>query len=286
MMAFVLRMLGLLPLPVLYALGSLIAFVAHRVMRWHVPLARDNIARSLPELSAIERREILARSYRNLGVILAEGIWGWRADADALRRRVTIDDRALIDRYIVERRNVVLLGAHVCNWEWLMLAACAELDVPICPVYKPLRLSDVDEYVRAARARFGGRPIAVDNLLFELMRVDDEPRAYAMLADQTPPENGPKEWRHFLHQDTAFYTGVGKIARYLDAPVLYVAMRRVRRGVYTAHFSVLSEPPYHDDPEEGIVDRYAARLEAEIRVAPENWLWVHRKWKYPKPPEA
>ena len=226
MMAFVLRTLGLLPLPVLYAVGALIAFVAHRVMRWHVPLARDNIARSLPELPAEERGRILAQSYRNLGETLAEGIWGWRADGAALRRRVTIDDRALLDRYIAERRNVVLLAAHVCNWEWLMLA------------------------------------------------------------DQTPPEDGPKHWRHFLHQDTAFYAGTGKIARYLDAPVLYVAMRRVRRGVYTAHFTVLSEPPYHDDPEEGIVDRYAAILEAEIRLAPENWLWVHRKWKYPKPPEA
>jgi len=286
MMAFLLRTLGLLPLPVLYALGSLITFVAYRLMRWHVPLARDNIARSLPERSADERRRILARSYRNLGETLVEGIWGWRANGDALRRRVTIDDRALIDRYIVERKSVVMLAAHVCNWEWLMLASCAELGVPICPVYKPLRLSDVDAYVRDARARFGGRPIAVDDLLFELMRSGDEPRAYAMLADQTPPKDGPKHWRRFLHQDTAFYAGLGKIARYLDAPVVYVAMRRVRRGVYTAHFTVLSEPPYHDDPEEGIVDRYAACLEAEIRHAPENWLWVHRKWKYAKPPEA
>ena len=285
-MAFALRLLGLLPLPVLYALGRFAAFVAYDLMKWHVPLATQNLARSLPERSAEERREILERSYRNLGAVLAEGVWGWRADGDALRRRVTIDDRALIDRYIAERKSVVLLAAHVCNWEWLMLAACAELGVPIWPVYKPLRLPDVDEYVRAARARFGGRPIAVDDLLFELMKGSDEPRAYAMLADQTPPKDGPKHWRHFLHQDTAFYAGLGKVARYLDAPVIYVAMRRVRRGVYTAHLTVLSEPPYEEDPEEAIVDRYAACLEAEIRHSPADWLWVHRKWKYPKPPGA
>jgi KDO2-lipid IV(A) lauroyltransferase len=199
---------------------------------------------------------------------------------------VSIDNRALIDRYSAERRISVLLAAHVCNWEWLVLAASAELGIPICPVYKPLRLPDVDEYVRAARARFGGRPIEIDNLLFELMGGNDETRAYAMLADQTPPEDGPKHWRRFLHQDTAFYAGVGKIARYLDAPVLYVAMRRVRRGVYTAHLTVLTEPPYHDDPEAAIVDGYAACLEAEIRNSPADWLWVHRKWKYPKPPDA
>ena len=285
-MTLALRLLGLFPLSVLYAFGRLLSFVAYDLMRWRVPLATGNLARSLPERSADERRRILAASYRNLGSTLAEGIWGWRAKGDALRRRVNIDNRELVDRYIAEKRIVVLLTAHVCNWEWLMLAACAELGIPICPVYKPLRVAAVDDYVRAARARFGGRPIAVDNLLFELMRTNDEPRAYAMLADQTPPRDRPKHWRRFLHQDTAFYAGLGKIARYLDAPVLYVAMRRERRGVYTAHLTVLTEPPYVDDPDEAIVDAYAARLEAEIRHSPADWLWVHRKWKYPKTPEA
>jgi KDO2-lipid IV(A) lauroyltransferase len=285
-MAFALRALGLLPLSVLYALGRLASFVAYDLMRWRVPLATENLARSLPERTADERRQILARSYRNLGSTLAEGIWGWRANGDALRQRVTIDNRALIEGYIADRRIAVLLAAHVCNWEWLMLAASAELGIPICPVYKPLRLAGVDEYVRAARARFGGQPIAIDNLLFELMRTSEGPRAYAMLADQTPPRDGPKHWRQFLHQDTAFYAGLGKIARYLDAPVIYVAMRRVRRGVYTAHLTVLTEPPYDDDPEESIVDRYAACLEAEIRHSPADWLWVHRKWKYSKAPDG
>jgi Kdo2-lipid IVA lauroyltransferase/acyltransferase len=285
-MVLALRFLGMLPLAVLYALGRFASFVTYDVMRWRVPLATENLARSLPERSADERRQILAQFYRNLGASLAEAIWGWHADGHALRRRVTIDNRDLIDRYIAERRDVVLLTAHVCNWEWLMLAACAELGIPICPIYKPLRLAGVDEYVRAARARFGGRPIAIDNLLIELMRTSDQRRAYAMLADQTPPRDGPKHWRRFLHQDTAFYAGVGKIARYLDAPVLYVAMRRVSRGVYTAHLTVLTEPPYDEDPESAIVDRYAACLEAEIRHSPADWLWVHRKWKYPKEPQA
>ena len=267
-MAFALRVLGLLPLTVLYALGRFASFVAYDLMRWRVPLATENLARSLPERTADERRQILASSYRNLGSTLAEGIWGWRANAEALRERVTIDNRALIDGYIAERRTSVLLAAHVCNWEWLMLAASAELGIPICP------------------ARFGGRPIPIDDLLFELMSGGEGPRAYAMLADQTPPKDGPKHWRHFLHQDTAFYAGVGKIARYLDAPVIYVAMRRVARGVYTAHLTVLTEPPYDDDPEDMIVDRYAACLEAEIRHSPADWLWVHRKWKYPKTPDA
>jgi KDO2-lipid IV(A) lauroyltransferase len=282
-MAFVLRLLGMLPLPVLYAIGRLATFVTRDLMQWHVPRALDNLRRCLPDRSDEERRAILRQSFHNLGELVAEIAWGWRASAEAMRRRVTIDNRALVERYIAERRNVVLLTAHICNWEWLVLAAGAELGIPICPIYKPLRVASVDRYVREARARFGGRPIAIDELMVELMKSGEEPRAYGVLADQTPPKGAPKHWRHFLHQDTAFYAGLGRIARYLEAPVLFVGMRRERRGVYTAHLTVLSEPPYDDDPEAAIIDGYAKCLEAEIRAHPADWLWVHKKWKYPKP---
>jgi KDO2-lipid IV(A) lauroyltransferase len=283
-MAFFLRLLGSLPLPMLYWLGRLAKFVAYDLMRWHVPLAAGNVARSLPERSDAEREAILEQSYRNLGAVVAEGVWGWRATGEALRARVAIDNRALVDRYIAEKRPVVLLAAHMCNWEWLALAAGAELGIPICSVYKTLRVPSVDVYVREARARFGGQPIPIDRLLFELMRADDQPRAYAMLADQTPPKESAKHWRRFLHQDTAFYAGLGKVAQWLDAPVIYVAMRRLERGRYAAHLTVIAEPPYDADPETQIVDRYGERLEAEIRANPADFLWVHKKWKYPKPP--
>lgn len=285
-MAFLLRTLGLLPLPVLHALGWLIAFVAFDIMRWHRKLADGNIARSFPEMGAAERVSIMRRSYFNLGRTLAEAIWGWRADAQALSDRVTIDNRDLIDRFVSERKSVVLLAAHFCNWEWLLLAACAKLGIPISPLYKRLRVPSVDEYVHDARARFGGRPIALDKLLFELTMRAGEPRAFAMLADQTPARDAPKHWRRFLNQDTAFYSGLGMIARYLEAPVVFVAMRRAGRGAYNAHLHLIAEPPYEEDPETRIVDAYATLLEAEIHRSPEDFLWVHRKWKYPKPAES
>lgn len=282
-MAFALRLLGMLPLPLLYLLGRFAAFVARDVMKWHVPRALDNMRRCLPERTEEERRALLDANFDHLGQLVAEIGWGWQADGEALRRRVTIDNRALVERYIAEKKNVVLLTAHICNWEWLVLAAGAELGIPICPIYKTLRVPSVDRYVRDARARFGGHPIEIGNLLFELMKSGDEPRAYGVLADQTPPRDAPKHWRPFLHQDTAFYAGLGMIARYLDAPVLFVGMRRERRGIYTAHLTVIDEPPYDEDPESMIVDGYATCLEAEIRAHPADWLWVHRKWKYPKP---
>jgi len=279
----VLQFLTRLPLPLLYALGNFAYFVAFHVLRWHRDLAARNLANAFPEKSAEEQAAILRQSFVNLGQTLAETFWGYGASADDLAKRVAIENRDLIARFVAEKRPVVLLTAHVCNWEWLLPAAGAQFGIPIDAVYKPLRVASLDAFIRATRSRFGGKPIPIQSFLFELMRRAGEARAYAMVADQTPPRNMDKHWTRFLNQDTAFFTGADKIARFLDAPVVYVAMRRVSKGHYTVRLHVLVEPPYESEDDLQVVERYARRLEAEIHDNPADWLWVHNKWKYPRP---
>lgn len=282
-MRLILKFLTRLPLPLLYALGSFAHFVTFHVLRWHRELAARNLANSFPEKSGEERAQILRQSYVNLGQTLAETFWGFGASPEELTARVTIENRDLIERFVAERRPVLLMAAHVCNWEWLLPAAGAQFSIPIDAVYKPLRVASLDEFIRSTRSRFGGKPIPIQSFLFELMRRAGEPRAYAMVADQTPPRNMDKHWTRFLNRDTAFFVGADKIAKFLDAPVLYVAMRRVRKGHYVVHLHVLAEPPYEHGDDLQIVERYARQLESEIRASPPDWLWVHNKWKYPKP---
>lgn len=281
-MALLLRILALFPLPALHLLGWILYLGAFYLVRWRVALARSNIDAALLEWSPEERRRILRDCYRNLGATLLEGIWGYGASADALRDRVRIVNPEIVERCKAQGRSVVMLAGHVCNWEWLLLAAGAHLRIPIDVVYKPLHQAGVDAYVRDARRRFGANPIPHRSFLYEVMRRGDEPRAYALLADQTPMRRMPKHWVRFLNRDTAFFLGPEHIARYTDATVVYVAMKRVARGRYEVHLEVIAEPPFGDDAGVSIVEDYARRLEATIRESPADWLWIHNKWKYSK----
>ena len=285
-MRHILKFLTRLPLPVLYALGGFAYFVAFHVLRWHRELAARNLANAFPEKPAEERARILKQSFVNLGETLAETFWGFGASAAELAPRIAIENRELIARFVAEGRPVILLTAHVCNWEWLLPGAGAQLDIPIDAVYKPLRVASLDAFIRDTRSRFGGKPIPIQSFLYELMRRSGQPRAYAMVADQTPPRNMDKYWTRFLNQDTAFFTGADKIAKFLDAPVVYVAMRRVGKGHYAVRLHVLVEPPYGVSDDLHVIERYARRLEQEIRASPPDWLWVHNKWKYPKPTDS
>jgi len=285
-MKSVLVALARLPLPLLYGLGWFAYVLTFHVLRWRHDLAARNLAAAFPEKTQAERDAILRRNYRNLGDTLAEMFWGFGATPEEFAGRVVIENRELVERYAAERRSVLLLTAHMCNWEWLLPAGGAQFGIPIDTVYKPLRVEALDEFVREARSRFGGKPIPMNSFLFELMRRAGQPRAYAMVADQTPLRKSDKHWTRFLNQDTAFFVGADKITQFLEAPVVYVAMHRERRGHYRVKLHVLTEPPYDPDRDLPVMELYARKLEEEIRAHPADWLWIHNKWKYPRPAEG
>jgi Kdo2-lipid IVA lauroyltransferase/acyltransferase len=270
-----LKSLTRLPLPVLYELSRAIFRIAYYVFRWRRPLAAANLRNAFPDMPEAEREAILKQSYRNLADIIVETLHGYGASSAEMQRRVRIENPELLRQCAERGQSVVLLAAHFCNWEWLLLAAGAQLGLPIDAVYKPQRFAGYDRFLREGRSRFGGNPIPANNFLFDVMKRKGQARAYALVADQTPLKKEEKHWSHFLNQDTAFFVGADKIARILNAPVLFVAMRRERKGFYSARLELLAAPPYLPDP-----DR---ELEGEIRASPADWLWIHRKWKYAKP---
>ena len=115
------------------------------------------------------------------------------------------------------------------------------------------------------------------------MNAAGEPRVYSLIADQTPRRNERKHWTKFLGRDTAFYVGADQMARFLDATVVYVAMHRVSRGHYTVRVEVLAEPPYDAAGHEVIMERFARRAEQAVLESPADFLWLQKRWKYPRP---
>jgi KDO2-lipid IV(A) lauroyltransferase len=281
-----LKGLSYLPLPVLYGIGDVVFILTFYLVRWRRKLAAESLARSFPEKSEQERSWILRRHYRNLGRVLAEAVWGIRADAENLRSRVEIENPEVIKTYTERGQSAVLMAAHFCNWEWLLLGGGFWLPMPVTAVYKSQRNEGIDHFLKKARIRFGGTLIPHKTFAKEVFKRRHEVNVYALVADQTPLKADDKHWEYFLNQDTAFFVGTGKLAKIVKAPVFFVAMRRLRRGYYTIRFEQIGEPPYESDSDTEIIGRYAKALEREIRESPEDWLWIHNKWKYAKPIDA
>ena len=115
------------------------------------------------------------------------------------------------------------------------------------------------------------------------MGKEDKRYVLAFIADQTPSRNNLHFWTTFLHQETPFLTGWETLVDKLGNSLIYLDVKRVKRGYYTATMELMEFDPKGTTPYE-LTERYVRRLEETLAVDPAYWLWSHRRWKH-KPME-
>jgi Kdo2-lipid IVA lauroyltransferase/acyltransferase len=120
--------------------------------------------------------------------------------------------------------------------------------------------------------------VAGKRLLRTLARQRGRAHIVGIVADQAPTSSGGRVWLNFLGRDTAFFPGPAEIARVCKYATFFVGVRRLARGRYCTRVAPIAEAG------EAIgtlafTARYAAQMEIEIRAAPANWAWTHRRWK-------
>jgi len=252
------------------------AWIGLRVVGLRRAVVRDNLRRSFPDWAPARLRAVEREFARRQGEIAAEVLWSGRMGADELRERVRIVNPELL-AVAGQPRPMLLLGAHQCNFEWMVQRLSLEFGERLVALYKPPRSARADRWLRRLRSRFGARLVSAKSVLQELARMRDV-SAIGMLADQVPRTSPEKHWVEFLGQETAFYMGGELLGRGLRAQVCAVKVRRLGRGRYELTLEPLNEPGQKLPPGE-VTTRYARALEAWIREDPAGWWWTHRRWK-------
>jgi KDO2-lipid IV(A) lauroyltransferase len=163
----------------------------------------------------------------------------------------------------------------------MLLALSLELGYPLDAAYKPLVDNWAEREMKKVRTRFGSRLVPAQDLLPDIIKRRGLVRAVAMVADQEPTRSELKYWTRFLNRDTAFYLGPEEIARVTRFPVFFIAMRRTARGHYEMEFEPLATAA-ESLPAGALTERYARRVEKQIRAAPSDWPWSHKRWKLKK----
>jgi KDO2-lipid IV(A) lauroyltransferase len=276
------KLLSRLPTNSLYVVSYLLYLLAYHVLGLRKTVVLSNLKHAFPTKTDNELRAIARRAYRNLADVAVETLKGIAISREELRRRVQFNNPELVSACHQNGQPVILMATHQCNWEWLLLAANAELPFEIDPIYKPLHNPKADQILRQARARFGGQPIPVKETLPTIVKRGRSVRGLALLADQSPLRGEETYWTEFLNQQTGFYVGAEKLARLTNSAVFFADMRRLKRGYYEITLKPLGRPPY---PREGygIIERYVREAEHQILQSPSDWFWAHRRWKHKKP---
>lgn len=275
--------IALLPFPALYLLSDLLEAVLFRLVGYRLKVIRENLRNSFPEKGPAELHRIEKEFRRWFCDLMLETVKTLTVSPKALERRITLEGTEVLRSYFEQGRSVILVMGHWGNWE---LGGARFSQLPyhrLNVIYHPLANKHFDKLFIRMRTRFGNGLYPMRDTVKCMLRDRDQVTATAFIADQTPaPEHA--YWTTFLNQATPVFWGTEKIAQKLDRPVVYLGIDRPRRGHYRMRFSLLVAEA-RGTPEGGITELHTRRLEQDIRMRPEIWLWTHRRWKH-RPPAA
>jgi KDO2-lipid IV(A) lauroyltransferase len=276
------KFLSRLPMRALYAFSAFLYFLAYYIVRHRHRVISEQIAKVFPDSSAAERVAIHKRFLRNFCDVMVEVLKSASMTAADMTEHVRILNLAAAREYLVAGQSVMFVTSHLCNWEWLLQGMSVQLGHPLDAAYKPLHDAWAERLMLAIRSRFGARLVPAKDLLADYLKRRAVVRALAMNADQAPVSTDKRYWTTFLGQDTAFYVGLEQIARATRLPVMYVVMRRSRRGYYEAELHPLWDGREKLEPN-AITERYARACEIDVLKSPADWLWSYRRWRLQKP---
>jgi len=276
-----LRLAAALPLRALYALATLIGWATYRIFPYREHVVRENIGIAFPELDESGLRALMRDYYTGFAQVLVEIVKAASMSAEELSAHVAIANIELVRQPLIAGTSVIIVAAHQCNWEWFQLALSHELGFPLDAAYKPLVNPWAEREMFTLRSRFGSRLVPADALLADILKRRESVRAICLIADQEPTKSEHKHWLRFLNRDSAFFLGTEEIARVTRYPVFFAAMRRIARGRYLMEFTNLAAAGESLASGE-LTERYAQRVEAQIRAAPADWPWSHKRWRLKK----
>jgi Kdo2-lipid IVA lauroyltransferase/acyltransferase len=230
-----------------------------------------------------QRAEILRRSCRNLGRMVAEVCHLHELTAESVRRYVRIPDpdawRRTLDT--ARQRGAVILTGHIGNWE-LLAYAHGLLGHPVTLVHRPLRNAAVDELIVRVRERGGTRSIVKHAAAKTALRALRNRETLAIPADQNQSRRSGV-FVSFFGLPASTTAGPARLAMMTGAPVLPVFL--IREGETEVHrIEVLPEIELastgtRDADVVTNTQRCTSVIEDVVRRHPDQWIWFHKRWR-------
>jgi KDO2-lipid IV(A) lauroyltransferase len=275
-----LRLTCLIPYRWQIGLGKAIGRLGHRVAAGRRAVARRNIELCFPELSARERDDLAREHFEALGCSLMEWALGRWASDRKLERLTTLTGVEHVNEAMENGKGVILLSAHFTSLEisGRVLKHCTP---PFDIVYRPFRNPMLTELVASGRER-SGRRVIDKNDIKSMVRSLREGVIVWYAPDQAYHRK-QSALLPFFGVPAMTNTATTTLARLGNAVALPFFPRRLPEGGYEVKILPPLDGLPGDDAEKDTL-KFLSVLEARIRECPEQYYWVHRRFKNRPPP--
>ena len=278
-----LYLISILPFPVFYLVSDFVFVIVYYVIGYRKKVVLQNLRNSFSKKSEKEISELCRKFFRYFCDLSLETIKTLTINKESMLKHCNMNTESQIfmNKLYEEKKSVILVLGHLGNWEWGGNAFSLLCKHPLYVIYHPLENKFFNKMVIGMRTRFGTKLIEMKNTFREMVKMKNEINATAFIADQTPqPDNA--YWTKFLNQETPVFKGTEVIAKKLNYPIVFINVKKIKRGQYELYAEMLCENPATTSDGE-ISELHTKKLETEILKNPETWLWSHRRWKHKRP---
>lgn len=285
----ILSLFGALPRAMAIGVGRTMGRVAYWLPLKLRRTGERNLEIAFPALDRQERQHLLRGCFDSLGRLLAEFSQFPRMSREQLRQIIECDEVGLAYLREAEKngRGVIFLTGHLGAWEVLSFGWSA-LKYPLSFLVRPIDNPRIEEMIERVRTRFGNVAIDKKAAARRALRVLRQRGTLGILSDlNTQPYEGV--FVPFFGQLACTNSGIATLALKTDAVVIPTcAVWDAKRGKYFFH----GDPPVelertgdHERDVEINTAKFAAAMEHMIRLYPDQWLWIHKRWKTRPPSE-
>ena len=273
-----------IPRPVVRMLAQMLAALAFSVLRIRRRITVENIHRalSLPRADSV----VLARKvYYHMCLGALEFLRLGRLDATRARAILGAEGRRRLSELRSQGRGVLVLTAHLGSWD--LLACCTAMaGFPINVVTRRIKAGWIDGFWMEQRRACGVRLLQDSGSGTSILRALRANELVAMVLDQHQP-GGPE--LPFFGRPAATSAGLARLASSLDCPVVPAFLLRVGQEGYELALGEPLKLQRSANTRADVLENtklFLNVLEGAVRRNPEQWLWLHRRWKVPRGDEA
>lgn len=274
------RLFGLLPLPLAFAIGQMGGVIAWLVLPQYRKLALGNVRIAFAgELSEKEMRRIVRRHFQRLGANLLCSVKFPRMPMEKILERVRLEHFERVEHCFREKQPFVLFLSHIGSWELCTRLPHFSRGQRGATVYQRIRNPHIDRHVREERSRFGLEVFERREGFGKAIELLRSGGGIGILMDQHAGDGGL--WTPFF----------GRLASTTPLPALLARRTHAKLIGFAVHtdgfarWRAVAEPPIDGSSES--IEKLTARgneiLEKQVRRTPEDWFWVHNRWKTPRP---
>ncbi len=232
---------------------------------------------SFPQKNDSEITDLEKGFYHHFCDLIVETIKTFSLDQKKASTRMTVVNPELPDAFHAQGRDIIICGGHYANWEAFTYTA-KQHKHGLYALFTPLTNQFFNVKMKESRSKCGMKLISKEKYKELISEKHSDPRAYIYSIDQSP-RKGSGYRMTFLNQDSMVLFGTEKTAVENNLPVVFGAIRKVKRGFFEIEYELITDDPKSCSYGE-ITRKITRSLESLIDENPQFWLWTHKRWKH------